>query len=137
MKLGSNRNCPRPSPSKPNPHKKKGKSRTARALQKAAGHVSHKKKHHNNEPSVPWSCDFSVEGRPVDEDDLVIKGNEARARGGQVAYVVGKAFLLPRDMRIRQGDSSECLIEILKCDSVLVSFQMLFIPRHLVFFLFF
>ena len=41
---------------------KKWKSRTARALQKAVGHVSHKNKHRNNEPSVPWSCDFFVEG---------------------------------------------------------------------------
>jgi hypothetical protein len=100
MKLGSNRNCPRPSPSKPNPHKKKGKNRTARALQKAVSHVSHKNKHRNNEPSVPWSCNFSIEGRPVDEDDSVIKGNEAWAQGGQVVDDVEKALLFPRDMRI-------------------------------------
>ena len=137
MKLGSNKNCPQPSPSKPNPHQKRGKAKRARALQKAVGHVSHKKKHRNNELRIPWSFDFSVEGRPIDEDDSVVKSNEARAQGGQVADAVGKALLLPRDIRIWQGDSSECLIETLKRDSVLVSFQILFILGHLVFLLFF
>uniref|UniRef100_A0A2N9GJI7 Transposase (putative) gypsy type domain-containing protein n=1 Tax=Fagus sylvatica TaxID=28930 RepID=A0A2N9GJI7_FAGSY len=85
MKLGSNKNCPRPSPSKPNPHKKRGKR----------------------------------DDRSVEDDDLVIKGNEARARGGQVADTVGRLFsFLPRDMRIWQGDSSERLIKTLKRDSV-------------------
>uniref|UniRef100_A0A2N9FR87 Uncharacterized protein n=1 Tax=Fagus sylvatica TaxID=28930 RepID=A0A2N9FR87_FAGSY len=85
----------------------------------AAGHISHKKKHQNNEPKIPWNCEFSVEGRLVDEDDSVVKGNEARAWGGQVVDAVGKALLLPRDMRIWQEDSSERLIENLKRDSVL------------------
>uniref|UniRef100_A0A2N9EQB7 Reverse transcriptase/retrotransposon-derived protein RNase H-like domain-containing protein n=1 Tax=Fagus sylvatica TaxID=28930 RepID=A0A2N9EQB7_FAGSY len=84
----------------------------------AAGHVFHKKKHRNNEPKIPWSCEFSIKGRPVDEDDSIVKGNEARARGGQVADVVGKALLLLKDMRIWQRDSSERLIENLKSDSV-------------------
>uniref|UniRef100_A0A2N9HHJ6 Uncharacterized protein n=1 Tax=Fagus sylvatica TaxID=28930 RepID=A0A2N9HHJ6_FAGSY len=55
--------------------------------------------------SVPQSSETSSlppppKGRPVDEDDSVIKGNEAWAQGGQVADVVEKALLLPRDMRI-------------------------------------
>jgi hypothetical protein len=54
-----------------------------------------------------------------------------------VADAVGKALLLPRDMRIWQEDSSERLIENLKRDLVLVSFQMLFIPKCLIFLLFF
>ena len=54
-----------------------------------------------------------------------------------MADAVGKALLLPRDIRIWQVDSSECLIENLKRDSVLVSFQMLLIPKCLVFLLFF
>ncbi len=95
----------------------------ARDLQKAAGHVSYKKKHRNSESKIPWSCEFSVEGRSVDEDDSVVKGNEAWARGGQVADAVGKAFLLLRDMRIWQGDSSKRLIENLKHDLVLVVFK--------------
>ena len=103
---------------------KKGKSKSDRALQKAAGHVSHKRKHCNNEPKIPWSCTFSVKGRPIDEDDSVVKGNEVR--GGQVADAIGKALLLPRDMKIWQGDSSERMIENLKRDSVLVVFKHFF-----------
>jgi hypothetical protein len=82
--VGEQEVLPLTEPSKNKPSPKKGKGKTARALQKAAGHVPHKKKHRNNDPKVEWSCAFSLDGRPVDEDDSVIKGNEARARGGQV-----------------------------------------------------
>jgi hypothetical protein len=54
---------------------KKETSKSGQALQKATSNVSHKRKHRNNEPKIPWSCAFFVEGRPVDEDDLVMKGN--------------------------------------------------------------
>ena len=135
--VGEQQELPPTEPLKTKSSSKKGKSKMARALQKAADHVSHKNKHRNNKPKIPWSCEFSIKGRPVDEDDSVVKGNKAQARGGQVADAVGKALLLPRDMRIWQGDSSERLIENLKHDSVLVSFQMLLIPKCLVFLFFF
>ena len=48
-------------PSKAKSPSKKGKSKNGRAFQKAAGHVSHKRKH-QNDPKVPWSCEFYVEG---------------------------------------------------------------------------
>ena len=54
-----------------------------------------------------------------------------------MADAIGKALLLPRDIRIWQGDSSKRLIKTLKWDSVLVSFQMLVIQRRLVFSLFY
>jgi hypothetical protein len=82
--VGEQEVLPLTEPSKTKPSLKKGKGKMARALQKAAGLVPHKKKHRNNDPKVEWSCAFSLDGRPVDEDDSVIKGNEARARGGQV-----------------------------------------------------
>ena len=39
---------------------KKGKSKNGQALQKAAGHVSHKHKH-RNDSKEPWSCAFLVD----------------------------------------------------------------------------
>uniref|UniRef100_A0A2N9IRN8 Uncharacterized protein n=1 Tax=Fagus sylvatica TaxID=28930 RepID=A0A2N9IRN8_FAGSY len=56
-------------------------------------------------------------GRPVDEDDSVVKGKEVW--GGQVADAIEKALLLSKDMMIWQGDSSERLVENMKRDSVL------------------
>ena len=52
--------------------------------------------------------------------DSVIKGNEAR--GGQVVDAIGKALLLPSDIKVWQEDSSERMLKNLKRDSVLVSF---------------
>uniref|UniRef100_A0A2N9FBA7 Uncharacterized protein n=1 Tax=Fagus sylvatica TaxID=28930 RepID=A0A2N9FBA7_FAGSY len=108
---------------------KKGKSKLARALQKAAGHVSHKRKHRNNEQQVQWSYAFSVKGRSVNEDDLVLKGNEAQ--GGQVANAIGKVLLLPRDMKVWQEDSSERMLENLKRDSILAGSRLLETERRL------
>ena len=101
---------------------KKGKSKSVRALQKAAGLIPHKRKHRNSEPQVQWSYALSVDGRSVNEDDSVIKGCDVR--GGQVADADGKALLFPRDMKIWEGDSSEHILENLKRDSVLVSFYI-------------
>jgi hypothetical protein len=100
---------------------KRSKSKSTRALQKAAGHIPYKQKHRNNEPQVQWNCVLSVDRWLVKEDDYIIKGNEVRGR--QVADAVGKALLLPRDMKVWQEDSSERMLENLKRDSVLVSFQ--------------
>ena len=122
--VGEQQVLPPTEPLKTKSPSKKGKSKSGRALQKAAGHISHEWKHCNNKPKIPWSCTFSVEGRPIDEDDWVVKGNEVR--GGQVANAIRKALLLPRDMKIWQGDSSESMIENLKRDSVLVVFKHFF-----------
>jgi hypothetical protein len=40
-----------------------------------------------------------------------------------VVDAIGKALLLPRDMKVWQEDSSERMLENLKRDSVLVNFQ--------------
>uniref|UniRef100_A0A2N9GL39 Uncharacterized protein n=1 Tax=Fagus sylvatica TaxID=28930 RepID=A0A2N9GL39_FAGSY len=55
---------------------KKGKGKNSRAPQKATGHVSHKRKH-QKELLVPWSCEFYVNGRPVNEDDSIWKSKDA------------------------------------------------------------
>jgi hypothetical protein len=98
--VGEQQALPLTEPLKTKSPSKKEKSKSGQALQKAANNVSHKWKHRNNKPKIPWSCAFSVEGRPIDEDDSVVKGNEVR--GGQVADVIRKALLLPRDMKIWQ-----------------------------------
>ena len=54
---------------------KKGKSKKGRAVQKAAGHVSHKHKH-RNDSKESWSCEFLVEGQPMDEEDSVLKSKD-------------------------------------------------------------
>uniref|UniRef100_A0A2N9HXZ6 Uncharacterized protein n=1 Tax=Fagus sylvatica TaxID=28930 RepID=A0A2N9HXZ6_FAGSY len=95
---------------------KKGKSKNVRALQKATGHVAHKHKH-RNDSKEPWSCEFYVEGRPVDEDDSVLKSKDVR--GGQVADAVGRALLLPKDMKVWQEKRFEHMLENLKRDSIL------------------
>ena len=96
--VGEQQALPPTEPLKTKSPSKKGKSKNGRALQKAVGHISHKRKHHNNESKIPWSYKFYVEGRPVDEDDSVVKGKEVR--GGQVANAIGRALLLLNDMKI-------------------------------------
>ena len=76
---------------------KKGKSKNGRALQKAAGLVSHKHRHRDDSKEL-WSCAFLVDGRAVDEDDSVLKSGDVR--GGQVADAVGRALLFPKDMKV-------------------------------------
>uniref|UniRef100_A0A2N9I2P2 Uncharacterized protein n=1 Tax=Fagus sylvatica TaxID=28930 RepID=A0A2N9I2P2_FAGSY len=80
---------------------KKGKSKNDRALQKAAGQVSQRHMH-QDDLKQPWSCTFLLENRTVDEGDSVLKSGKG-VRGGQVAEVVGKALLLPKDMKAVQG----------------------------------
>uniref|UniRef100_A0A2N9ITH8 Uncharacterized protein n=1 Tax=Fagus sylvatica TaxID=28930 RepID=A0A2N9ITH8_FAGSY len=103
-------------PSKTKSPFKKGKSKNDRALQKAIGHVSHKRKHQKDSP-VPWSCEFYVDSRPMDEEDSVWKSKDIQGR--QIADTVGRALLLPKDMRAWQGNSSTQMVENLKRDSVL------------------
>ena len=72
---------------------KKGKGKDSRTPQKAAGHVSHKRKHQKELPA-PWKCEFYVDGRLVNEDDSVWKSKDVR--GGQIADALGSALLFPR-----------------------------------------
>uniref|UniRef100_A0A2N9GX04 Uncharacterized protein n=1 Tax=Fagus sylvatica TaxID=28930 RepID=A0A2N9GX04_FAGSY len=97
------------------PSSKKGKSKDSRTLQKAVGHVSHKRKHQKEQPA-PWQCEFYVDGRPVNEDDSVWKSKDVR--GGQIADALGSALLLPKDMKNWKGNDSKHMIENLKRDSV-------------------
>uniref|UniRef100_A0A2N9GKM3 Uncharacterized protein n=1 Tax=Fagus sylvatica TaxID=28930 RepID=A0A2N9GKM3_FAGSY len=94
---------------------KKGKGKDSRTPQKAASHVSHKRKHQKELPA-PWKCEFYVDGRPVNEDDSVWKSKDVR--GGQIADAVGSALLLPKDMKSWKGSNSTQMIENLKRDSV-------------------
>uniref|UniRef100_A0A2N9HEZ9 Uncharacterized protein n=1 Tax=Fagus sylvatica TaxID=28930 RepID=A0A2N9HEZ9_FAGSY len=94
---------------------KKGKGKDSRTPQKAAGHISHKRKH-QKEPPAPWKCEFYVDGRPLNEDDSVWKSKDVR--GGQIADAVGSALLLPKDMKSWKGSNSTQMIENLKRDSV-------------------
>uniref|UniRef100_A0A2N9GU44 Uncharacterized protein n=1 Tax=Fagus sylvatica TaxID=28930 RepID=A0A2N9GU44_FAGSY len=97
------------------PSSKKGRSKDSRTLQKAVGHVSHKRKHQKELPA-PWQCEFYVDGRPVNEDDSVWKSKDVR--GGQIADALGSALLLPKDMKNWKGNNSTQMIENLKRDSV-------------------
>ncbi len=56
----------------------------------------------------------------MNEDDSVWESKDVR--GGQIADVVGRALLLPKDMRAWQGNNSTQMVENLKRDSVVVSF---------------
>uniref|UniRef100_A0A2N9FZB0 Uncharacterized protein n=1 Tax=Fagus sylvatica TaxID=28930 RepID=A0A2N9FZB0_FAGSY len=107
---------------------KKGKGKNSRAPQKAIGHVSHKRKHQKELPA-PWSCEFYVNGRPVNEDDSVWKSKDVR--GGQIADAVGRAFLPPKDMRAWQGNNSTQMIENLKRDSVVAGSRLIETERLL------
>jgi hypothetical protein len=100
---------------------KKGRSKDSRTLQKAVGHVSHKRKHQKELPA-PWQCEFYVNGRPVNEDDSVWKSKDVR--GGQIADALGSALLLPKDMKNWKGNNSTQMIENLKRDSVVVNFVL-------------
>uniref|UniRef100_A0A2N9FM66 Uncharacterized protein n=1 Tax=Fagus sylvatica TaxID=28930 RepID=A0A2N9FM66_FAGSY len=97
---------------------KKGKSKNDRALQKAAGQVSQRHRH-QDDSKQPWSCAFLLENRAVDEGDSVLKSGKG-VRGGQVAEAVGKALLLPEDMKVWQEKRSKHMLENLKRDSILV-----------------
>ena len=121
--VGEQQVLPPTEPSKVKSPSQKGKSKNGRALQKAAGHVSHKSKHRSG-LKMPWSYEFYTEGQPVDEEDSVLKSKEVR--GGQVADAVGRALLLPKDMKIWQGNNFEHMVENLKRDSILVSLQTLY-----------
>ncbi len=108
---------------------KKRKSKNGRARQKVAGHVSHKHKHWNDSKE-PWSCAFLIDNRPIDKDDSVLKSKDVR--GGQVADAVGRALLLPKDMKVWQEKRFEHMLENLKRDSILVSFQAFYLSRSFI-----
>jgi hypothetical protein len=103
---------------------KKGKSKNDRALQKVTGQVSQRHMH-QDDSKQPWSCTFLLENRPVDEGDSVLKSGKG-VQGGQVAETVGKALLLPEDMKVWQEKRSKHMLENLKRDSILVSFEALY-----------
>jgi hypothetical protein len=113
-------------PKKKSPSKN-GKSKSSRALQKATGQVSQKHKH-LDDSAEPWSCTFLVDGRPVNVGDSVLKSGVVR--GGQVAEAIGKALLLPEDMKAWQEKRSRHMLENLKRDSVLVSFKTFYSIVH-------
>ena len=77
---------------------KKAKSKNDQALQKATGQVSQGRMH-QDDLKQSWSCTFLLENRSVDEGDSVFKSGRG-VRGGQVAEAVGKALLLPEDMKV-------------------------------------
>uniref|UniRef100_A0A2N9IHI8 Transposase (putative) gypsy type domain-containing protein n=1 Tax=Fagus sylvatica TaxID=28930 RepID=A0A2N9IHI8_FAGSY len=56
--------------------------------------------------------------RAVDEGDSVLKSGKG-VRGGEVAEAVGKALLLPEDMKVWQEKRSKHMLENLKRDSIL------------------
>ena len=107
---------------------KKGKSKNDRALQKAAGQGPQRHKH-QNDPKQPWSYAFLLENQTVDEGDSALKSGKD-VRGGQVAEAVGKALLLPEDMRVWQEKRSKHMLENLKRDSILVSFETFYSNVH-------
>ena len=102
----------------------KAKSKNDRDLQKATGQVSQGCMHQDN-LKQPWSYTFLLENRPIDEGDSVFKSGKG-VRGGQVAKAVGKALLLPEDMKVWQEKRSKHMLENLKHDSILVSFEALY-----------
>uniref|UniRef100_A0A2N9GY77 Transposase (putative) gypsy type domain-containing protein n=1 Tax=Fagus sylvatica TaxID=28930 RepID=A0A2N9GY77_FAGSY len=91
------------SPAQPSKAKspKKAKSKNNRALQKATGQIPQGCVG-QDDLQQPWSCSFLLENRSVDKGDSVLKSGRG-VRGGQVAEAVGKALLLPEDMKAVQG----------------------------------
>uniref|UniRef100_A0A2N9EU17 Uncharacterized protein n=1 Tax=Fagus sylvatica TaxID=28930 RepID=A0A2N9EU17_FAGSY len=96
---------------------KKAKSKNDRAPQKATGQIPQGRMR-QDDLKQPWSCSFLLENRSVDEGDSVLKSGRG-VRGGQVAEAVGKALLLPEDMKVWQEKRSKHMLENLKRDSIL------------------
>jgi hypothetical protein len=115
--------CVQEGSSPPQPSKakspKKAKSKNNRALQKATGQIPQGRVG-QDDLQQPWSCSFLLENRSVDKGDSVLKSGRG-VRGGQVAEAVGKALLLPEDMKVWQEKRSKYMLENLKRDSILVS----------------
>uniref|UniRef100_A0A2N9GQ65 Transposase (putative) gypsy type domain-containing protein n=1 Tax=Fagus sylvatica TaxID=28930 RepID=A0A2N9GQ65_FAGSY len=113
--------CGQEGSSPPQPSKakspKKAKSKNDRALQKATGQIPQGRMR-QDDLKQPWSCSFLLENRSVDEGDSVLKSGRG-VRGGQVAEAVGKALLLPEDMKVWQEKRSKHMLENLKRDSIL------------------
>uniref|UniRef100_A0A2N9GZX6 Uncharacterized protein n=1 Tax=Fagus sylvatica TaxID=28930 RepID=A0A2N9GZX6_FAGSY len=107
------------SPAQPSKAKspKKAKSKNNRALQKATGQIPQGRVG-QDDLQQPWSCSFLLENRSVDKGDSVLKSGRG-VRGGQVAEAVGKALLLPEDMKVWQEKRSKYMLENLKRDSIL------------------
>jgi hypothetical protein len=112
------------SPAQPSKAKspKKAKSKNNRALQKATGQIPQGCVG-QDDLQQPWSCSFLLENRSVDKGDSVLKSGRG-VRGGQVAEAVGKALLLPEDMKVWQEKRSKHMLENLKRDSILVSLAL-------------
>uniref|UniRef100_A0A2N9HTF8 Transposase (putative) gypsy type domain-containing protein n=1 Tax=Fagus sylvatica TaxID=28930 RepID=A0A2N9HTF8_FAGSY len=123
---GTSRTSPTASPLPPSPwilpkekakSPKKAKSKNNRALQKATGQIPQGCVG-QDDLQQPWSCSFLLENRSVDKGDSVLKSGRG-VRGGQVAEAVGKALLLPEDMKVWQEKRSKYMLENLKRDSIL------------------
>uniref|UniRef100_A0A2N9H2C9 Uncharacterized protein n=1 Tax=Fagus sylvatica TaxID=28930 RepID=A0A2N9H2C9_FAGSY len=117
--------CVQEGSSPPQPSKakspKKAKSKNNRALQKATGQIPQGRVG-QDDLQQPWSCSFLLENRSVDKGDSVLKSGRG-VRGGQVAEAVGKALLLPEDMKVWQEKRSKYMLENLKRDSILGIFE--------------
>uniref|UniRef100_A0A2N9IUX2 Uncharacterized protein n=1 Tax=Fagus sylvatica TaxID=28930 RepID=A0A2N9IUX2_FAGSY len=96
---------------------KKAKSKNDRDPQKATGQIPQGRMR-QDDLKQPCSCSFLLENRSVDEGDSVLKSGRG-VRGGQVAEAVGKALLLPEDMKVWQEKRSKHMLENLKRDSIL------------------
>jgi hypothetical protein len=107
---------------------KKAKSKNDRTPQKATGQIPQGRMR-QDDLKQPWSCSFLLENRSVDEGDSVLKSGRG-VRGGQVAEAVGKALLLPEDMKVWQEKRSKHMLENLKRDSILVSLVLQCFVMH-------
>ena len=107
---------------------KKAKNKNDRALQKTTGQIPQGRMR-QDDLQQPWSCPFLLENRSVDEGDSVLKGGRG-VRGGEVAEAVGKALLLPEDMKVWQEKRSKHMLENLQRDSILVSLVLRCFVMH-------
>uniref|UniRef100_A0A2N9HAA3 Uncharacterized protein n=1 Tax=Fagus sylvatica TaxID=28930 RepID=A0A2N9HAA3_FAGSY len=89
---------------------KKGKSKSARALQKAAGQVSQQLQH-RNDPKEPWSCVFLINGRAVDEGDSVLKNGNVRGRWSKLWEKLDREYTTSALLRVENRELKDAVNE--------------------------